>query len=103
MAAAWTVCTKDFAFSGTRFWRKNERPPASAGGLLIVPVFLDGRRTRDYAVANEQRPLQAVRRRASEMTVGALATGTGPMGRNHPAESQAAGIENSDQPQSRQI
>jgi len=35
--------------------------------------------------------------------VGALATGTGPMGRNHPAESQAAGIENSDQPQSRQI
>jgi len=25
------------------------------------------------------------------------------MGRNHPAESQAAGIENSDQPQSRQI
>ena len=102
-AAVWTACTRTAPSSSTRLRRKNRRPPASAGGLCLWLHFSTAEGLRDYAVASEQRPLQAVRRRASEITVGTLATGTGPMGRNHPAESQAAGIENSDQPQSRQI
>jgi len=64
-----------------------------------LPIAIDGTAARDVVNSVEQaRTDQDLA--AAEVAV--MGTTAGRIGRNHPAESQERGMENSDQPQSRQ-
>jgi chaperonin GroEL len=80
---------------GSVFWRRIDRRGACGARGAESTEFYPRRNRRDYLV-------QFAALIGLESATGALGTGCGRMGRNQPAASHDAGMENADQPQSRQ-